>query len=189
MIEKLSLAKLLEKDKKKFSLEEAAEMMRIILYALDHLHRKGRLHLALCPENILLFPDHVLLIHQRDEGKKNRMVLAYTAPEVRLKNLSEIGPKADIYSACAIFFHLIMRRRMAEEEIIGMGFYQRFSPNSEVFSKISEEQMQKTLHILFKGLHTLPRKRYSCVEELLREVEELCEISKRKLLYQEQNKI
>lgn len=163
-----SLEVLLEEKNRKYSLEESAEVMKKILYALDRLHQNGHLHLAVCPENILLFPERVVLLHQK-------AALPYIAPEVRLNNLSEIGPASDIYSACAVFFRLVMKRRLREEEVIGMGLYRCFWADQDVFFGDSEELKRRTVKILFRGLHTLPRKRYASAAALLSEMEGLCE--------------
>lgn len=160
---------LLEEDGHQYSLEESVEIMRKILTALDDLHREGDLHLSICPENILIFPEHAILLNRRREWYRDRTVFAYAAPEVQMKNFAEIGPPADIYSACAVFFHLLMRRRMSEEEVIGMRLCRCFRGKQEVFSGVSEEERKKTLQILVRGLHPLPRKRYPCAAELMGE--------------------
>lgn len=173
MAEGKNLEKLLEEDRYKYSLEESAEIMKKILAALDGLHQEGKLHLALCPENILIFPEHVLLLNRRREWYGDKTTFAYAAPEVQMKNFSEIGPPADVYSACAVFFRLLMRRRMGEEEVIGMGLWRCFSGRLEIFSGAKEEQRRKTVQILLKGLHPLPRKRYPRAAELMGEIEDL----------------
>lgn len=172
MIAEKRLITFLTADKKKYSFEESIRIMRKILDALDKLHQKGQLHLALCPEAILLFPDRAVLLTGNELWKEQDRIF-YAAPEVRLKNVAEIGPEADVYSACAVFFHLLMQRKMQESEIIGKGLCRCFSADMEVFQEVPKAAVLKTIQILRKGLHTLPRKRYPCASVLLEEVNTL----------------
>lgn len=172
MIAEKSLKTFLMEEKEGYSLENSVRIVQKILYALDRLHRNGQLHLAVCPENIFLFPDRAVLLGA-DRGWEDSEAAAYAAPEVRLKNLAETGPPSDVYSVCAVFFHLLMRRKLKETEVMGKGLCRCFSEKLEVFQDVPQGAARKTVQILFKGLHTLPRKRYSCAAELLGEMEEL----------------
>ncbi|MBS6956036.1 MAG: NACHT domain-containing protein [Enterocloster asparagiformis] len=164
------------------SLKEAAEWMLWILDGLECFHRHGVLHLDISPDNILLLKNRALLIDYNSvwqmgaEGAE-RFVFSekegYTAPEVRLRQISQIGPASDLYSVCAVFFRILAGRRLAEPEITGRGPGKSLPRDLEIFSGQPLSAVWQAVRIAVRGLHVLARKRYQSAGELRREFEEL----------------
>lgn len=95
-----------------------------ILYGLHDLHKSGKVHTNLQPENILVKSDgHVLLAnyiqlgrqqanpsgrHIRHYAERERTLLAYEAPEFSyMQRTATMLPTADIYSFGVILFQLL----------------------------------------------------------------------------------
>lgn len=177
-----NLKELLVDENKKYSLYEAAVIMCRILEALDVFHQNELLHLDISPDNILLLEEQVLLIDYNSAWSLRDLLRkdfpfsdkpGYSAPEIRIRNIREIGYAADLYSATAVFFHMVMRRRMREDEVIGTGLKRCFTKEVEVFQGVPGTAAVKAVQILLKGLHTLPRKRYTTVREMRQDLDEL----------------
>ncbi len=109
------------------SLKWTALVMVKVLDALACFHENGLLHLDISPDNILLLPERAMLIDYNsvwDRGKADggfcylSEKAGYSAPEVRLRTFSEIGPGTDLYSVCAVWFFMATGRRLSEEEIV-----------------------------------------------------------------------
>lgn len=165
------------------TIKDSAHIIMNVLDAVECFHKNGTLHLDISPDNILLLPKQALLIDynsvwlmdgQTDAGgyffsEKD----GYTAPEVRLREIKNICPATDIYSVCALWFHMLVKRRLDEEEIIKNKIAE---PLSEALGRFDGEYATvtcKAVQIIKKGLHVLPRKRYQSVQELRDDVEEL----------------
>lgn len=177
-----NLKELLVNEEKRYSLPEAAEIMKEILDALKVFHQNGLLHLDLSPDNILLVEGQAFLIDYNSTWSLEDVSRGdfpfsekpgYSSPEIRLGSSRDIGRATDLYSAAAVFFHIIMRRSLREEEIIGTGLKRCFAGNPEIFRNVPRTAAVKTTQILLKGLHTLPRRRYQSVEEMQEDFDEL----------------
>lgn len=177
-----NLMKLLVKDHKKYSLRESIVITQKLLTALDIFHKNKLLHLDISPDNILLLPDQALLIDYNSvwdiqNNSQDEFFISekrgYSAPEVRKRQFHSIHYCTDLYSVCAVFFHLIMRRPLQAKEIYGNGLHQCFSSKLEVFQDMKKTVNSKTVAILLKGLHRLPELRYQSVSELAFDLEEL----------------
>lgn len=180
------LEEMLEQKGGNLSLKEAARILLRILDALEIFHENGLLHLDVSPDNILMLPGQAMLIDYNSvwplDGKREEWVFSekagYTAPEVRCRRTSEIGPSADLYSACAVFFRMITGRRMSEEEELGKELQKAFPRNLRIFQDEPDPAVWQAVHIARRGLHLLARKRYqrACQmkedgEELIRRIE------------------
>ena len=166
-----------------FSLREAAVILEKVLDALELFHQNDLLHLDISPDNILLLPQQALLIDYNSVWDTRCTDFSdfsfsqkegYTAPEVRLQNTAEIGYATDLYSCCAVFFHLLAGRRLKEEETVGSGMPQRLSAAlAKPLKEVSATAAAKTIQLLCRGLHTLSRKRYPSVRAMREDLEEL----------------
>lgn len=172
----------LEGEKENWSLLRAAEVMEQILDALEPFHENGLLHLDISPDNILMLPGRAMLIDYNsvwpeNPGEQEEFLFSekegYTAPEVRLKEIREIGPAADLYGVCAVFFTMLTGRRLTPEESMGKGLERAFPKDLDIFRGQPETAAWQTVRIIKKGLHLLPRKRYGSVKELREDVREL----------------
>ncbi|MCC8080612.1 MAG: hypothetical protein LIO80_01120 [Lachnospiraceae bacterium] len=177
-----NLKTLLTDGHREFTLRESAVVIKQILNALELFHKNHLLHLDISPDNILLLPEQVLLIDYnsvwdardlRPEEFSFSEKRGYSAPEISLKHVTEIGRAADIYSVCAVFFHMVMRRPLQEQEIIGNGLRRCFTRDLDAFRNVPESAAGKAVQILRKGLHTIPRKRWSSAAALREEIDEL----------------
>ena len=177
-----NLERIVELGSAEKTLKWTALVMVKVLDALACFHENGLLHLDISPDNILLLPERAMLIDYNsvwDRGTADggfcylSEKAGYSAPEVRLRTFSEIGPATDLYSVCAVWFFMATGRRLSEEEIVGNGLIRCFPKTLEIFKGEPESACFKFIQIMKKGLHVLARKRYGSVTELLGEVEEL----------------
>lgn len=177
-----NLKQILVDEKKEYSLKESVAVMKKILLALDAFHRNGLLHLDISPDNILLLPSQALLIDYnsvwdvQDVNAKEFVFSekqGYSAPEIRLRNAGDVNYSTDIYSVCAVFFHLLWRRPLRDEEAGGQGLKRTLSGNAKVFQEVPGTAVQKAVQILMKGLHPLNRRRYQNIAGLEEDLEEL----------------
>lgn len=178
----VNLKQLLVDEKKAYRLREAVLVMKKILSALEVFHQHGLLHLDISPDNILLLPQQALLIDYNSVWDVNNIdsesfvfskKQGYSAPEIRLRNVRDIDFGTDIYSACAVFFHLLVRRPLREEEADGPGLKRCLAGNLEVFSDVPQTAVHKAVQILIKGLHPLNRRRYRAIGALQEDLDEL----------------
>ena len=177
-----TLEALLEEGKNYKDLKNAAKCLIQMLEALKCFHQNGMLHLDISPDNLLMLPDRAMLIDYnsvwpmtRREGETYSFSekAGYTAPEIRLREAGAIGPAADLYSVCAVFFRILTGRTLTDEEVVGSGLKKCFPKDLEMFRGQPVTAAQKAVQILFKGLHVLARKRYQTIDELLADAEEL----------------
>lgn len=164
------------------SLAAAADGIRKILDALECFHQEGILHLDISPDNILMLKRQVLLIDYNSTwamgGEAGDSFLfsekeGYSAPEIFLRNCGDIGPATDLYSVCAVFFRMIVGRKMTPEECMGRGLRRSFPKTLESFRDQPVTAVSKAVQILTRGLSVLPGKRYQSIGELRKEFEEL----------------
>ena len=162
------------------TLAEAAEILIKLLRALEGFHRRGLLHLDISPDNLILLSGQVLLIDFNsvwDTRREDASAFAfsckagYSAPELMLQNPLEIGPATDLFSCCAVFFHLLIGRQLGEAEL--QGGLRRAIATSEILREAPQTAAAKAAEVLVRGLHTLPRRRYQTVEAMEAAVEEL----------------
>ena len=165
-----------------YSLREAAEWMIWILNGLECFHRYNILHLDISPDNILLLKGRALLIdfnsvwEMGERGEEEFFFSekdGYTAPEVLLRRISQIGPASDLYSVCAVFFRILTGRRLGNEEILGRGPGKSLSQDLEIFAEEPLSAIWQTVRIVVKGLHVLSCKRWQSVRQMRLEFEEL----------------
>lgn len=163
-------------------LKEAAEWMMWILDGLECFHRHRTLHLDISPDNILVLKNRALLIDYNSvwqmgaEGAERFFFSekeGYTAPEIRLRQISQIGPASDLYSVCAVFFRVLTGRRPSEQEIMGRGPGKSLSRDLEIFAEEPLPAVWQAVRIVVRGLHVLARKRWQSVDQLRLEFEEL----------------
>lgn len=162
----------MEKDHKAFSLEIVLPLVHNLLDSIESLHREGFLHLAVQPSqlhlltNNVLFLDHIVLWENGnlDIPEEISRDCFYIAPEIRLQDRKNIGPASDLYAVAAWMCRMLYGRDCTPEH----------------FKR--ELTMQKSptacflLSLFRKGLHILPRKRFSTTDEFrsaLRVLEDL----------------
>ena len=176
------LEEMLEQKGEDLSLKEAAQVLLRILDALEVFHENGLLHLDVSPDNILMLPGQAMLIDYNsvwslDEENKEEWFFSekagYTAPEVRRRRIREIGPPADLYAACAVFFRMVTGRRMSQEEEVGKELNKAFPRSLRIFQEEPDSAVWQAVHIARRGLHLLARKRYQKVAQMREDVEEM----------------
>lgn len=177
-----NLAEMIGRDGQLASLEEMTDCIIHIVEAVKAFHGSGFLHLDISPDNILMMKDRAILIDynsawpiMRREGDvfPYSFKEGYTAPEVRLREGNSIGIPADIYSICAILFHMLTGRRLESRDTRGKGLIKALPKSLDAFTGVAVSAICQTLAILRKGLHGLPEKRFQNTEELLLELVEL----------------
>lgn len=163
------------------TLRQSAVWTMMLLEALQCFHDHRMLHLDISPDNILMLRKQALLIDYNSVWQMDRpdqeLVFSekegFTAPEIRLRNLAQIGPASDLYSAAAVFFRLITGRNLAFEDMIGNGLKRCFPKTLPVFCDVPVSAVKKAVQIIGKGLQLTAKRRYQSAEEMYREFEEL----------------
>lgn len=184
-----SLMALMEEGKAFTSLLEAAEAMIKILEAVKCFHQEGLLHLDISPDNILMLRSQALLIDYNstwqlgrpwEEGFFFSEKEGYTAPEIRLRRMAGIGYATDLYAVCAVLFRMVTGRRLCDEDMAGKGPGKAVSPDLDIFRDVPPSAVWKTVQIITKGLHVLPKRRYPSADQLADDLRELiCRIEGR----------
>ena len=163
----------------------AVHIVRGALQVLSSFHETGYLHLDISPDNILLIGkgerERVTLIDfnsvfTREEAAGSPYIAlsmkeGYTAPEVKLGQLSFIGPHTDLFSMTAVFWHFISGKRLTELEQIGSAL-----PDTESLpwrSGLSGPVLSMLRRILRKGLSPSPGRRYRNAARMLEDLSEL----------------
>lgn len=176
-----NLQDVLESGKRR-TLRETAQIMEKILDALECFHENRLLHLDISPDNILLLPEQAMLIDYNsawslDDEQNEEFVFSekdgYSAPEIRMRESRQIGYATDLYSVCAVFFHMLTGRKLTDSEIIGNRLKQSICADLEIFENEPKSAVYKAIQIILRGLHMLARKRYQSVNELRADMDEL----------------
>ena len=99
-----------------FNQEEALELMKPILLAVDAMHRKWVIHRDISPENLIRRPDGTLTLIDFGAAREfsfaeqeNLTVIVKRgyAPEEQYHSGSRQGPWTDLYACCAVLYQLV----------------------------------------------------------------------------------
>ena len=99
-----------------FTQEEALELMKPILLAVDAMHRKWVIHRDISPENLIRKPDGTLTLIDFGAAREfsfaeqeNLTVIVKRgyAPEEQYHSGSRQGPWTDLYACCAVLYQLV----------------------------------------------------------------------------------
>lgn len=160
-----------------------------LLYSLRAFHEEGLLHLDVSPDNILLQPldrgrseaaREVLLIDynsawsRQELARREELFLSlkepWSAPEVRLRDLEQVGPASDLYSVCVIFLACLLGRTPEPGELgrrlpaLGSAPALRDAP-ATAFHQVGV--------ILRRGLKAPPGQRFQTADQLIAALAEL----------------
>ena len=160
-----------------------------LLYSLRAFHEEGLLHLDVSPDNILLLPldrgrseaaREVLLIDynsawsRQELARREELFLSlkepWSAPEVRLRDLEQVGPASDLYSVCAVFLACLLGRAPESGELgrripaLGSAPALRDAP-ATAFHQAGA--------ILRRGLKAPPGQRFQTADQLIAALAEL----------------
>lgn len=165
----------------------AAHIRRIcgVLDSLESFHKLGLLHLDINPDTILLLgegeKEQVVLaafngVHTKQEMERGEFLYrrgreCYTAPEVRLGDVENIGYASDLYAVSSVFYQCLTGKKLSVLQML-----QNRAP--EVSEARSLDDMPgaarvMTRKILKRGLSCLAHKRYPCTGAMRRDLEEL----------------
>ena len=115
-IEGTNLRRYMRETGKTFSQDEALELMKPILLAVEAMHGKGVLHRDISPENLILKPDGTLTLidfgaareFSLDEEENLTVILKHGyAPEEQYHSGSRQGPWTDLYACCAVLYQMV----------------------------------------------------------------------------------
>ena len=156
-----------------------------LLDALEIFHANGLAHLDIAPDNIILLGnrnrERVILIDYNSTMSVDRnrpggaavfsIKQGYTAPEVHLGRIREIGTATDMYSVTAVFYWMMTGTILTNYQMI------RPTPPdvSECVCIKDEPETVKAWvqEILRRGLQSRPARRYQSTEQMRRDLEEL----------------
>lgn len=115
-VEGPNLKQALRERGKPFTQEEALELMKPILLAVDAMHRKWVIHRDISPENLIRKPDGTLTLIDFGAAREfsfaeqeNLTVIVKRgyAPEEQYHSGSRQGPWTDLYACCAVLYQLV----------------------------------------------------------------------------------
>lgn len=155
------------------------------LQVLEAFHQSGYVHLDISPDNILLIGDgkkeRVSLIdynsvHTFEEIRSGTEVYfsakeGYTAPEIRMQRIGQIGFPSDLYAVAAVFYRCITGRRVSALEMV-----RQTVPDlsgAKCLDGIPDTVLGMVRLILKRGLAASVSRRYPNTEEMRRDLEEL----------------
>ena len=94
--------------------EEALQLLRPVVYAVDTMHKKGLLHRGVSPETIFVSSDGkaalcgfaTMGLRTADSELKSQMYEGYAAPE-QYRSAEFDGPYTDVYGLAAVFYRAL----------------------------------------------------------------------------------
>ena len=171
-VQGISLRSWLEQNKEVPSFDEALEMLRPVVLALESIHKKGLLHRDITPDNLMVgangtvklldFGSARSYLREKDSEMTQTVLLksGYAPPE-QYDGKSVQGPWTDIYALSATLYEMITGcmpedalQRQIRDELLEPSVYG---------AKITPEQEE---HLLKRGLALDERERYASVREL-----------------------
>ena len=170
-VQGISLRSWLEQNKEEPSFDEALEMLRPVVLALESIHKKGLLHRDITPDNLMVgangtvklldFGSARSYLREKDSEMTQTVLLksGYAPPE-QYDGKSVQGPWTDIYALSATLYEMITGcmpedalQRQIRDELLEPSIYG---------AKITPEQEE---HLLKRGLALDERERYTSVRE------------------------
>ena len=170
-VQGISLRSWLEQNGEVASLDEALEMLRPVVSALESIHKKGLLHRDITPDNLMVgangtvklldFGSARSYLREKDSEMTQTVLLksGYAPPE-QYDGKSVQGPWTDIYALSATLYEMITGcmpedalQRQIRDELLEPSVYG---------AKITPEQEE---HLLKRGLALDERERYASVRE------------------------
>jgi len=165
-----------ELHRRRFGMEEAAQMVRDLAHAVSYAHDHGIVHRDLKPGNILLSHNGAPQITDFGLAKRTdrteQITIAgqilgtpgYMAPEQAAGHVEQAGPAADIYALGAILYHLITGHppfRTAMEALVCV------LEQDPVPPRAMNRQVPRDLNVIcMKCLSKSPADRYGSAREL-----------------------
>lgn len=155
--------RLLKQPGKRFSTEEALEILTPVMQTLVRMHAKGIVHCDISPDNVMFDasgkPKLIDLGAAKILGKekKERMLKTqYAAPE-QFANPEKIGPWTDVYEICALLYVMISgknipeaTKRVHQDDLKELGFW--------------ADGVEQAETAIMRGLHMEIQKRYFQLE-------------------------
>ena len=177
-----------EQERRKSSEGSLALLVRRMLGILDVLeefHHAGLLHMDISPDNILLIGEgkrerislidynsvHTIQEIQTGEAVYFSEKEGYTAPEIRLRKISEIGFASDLYALTAVFYYLLMGKSLSVLQTV-----RGQVPNvtdAPCLLDMPDTVCSMVRKILKRGLSSLVSRRYQTIDQIREDLEEL----------------
>ena len=170
-VQGISLRSWLEQNKEEPSFDEALEMLRPVVLALESIHKKGLLHRDITPDTLMVgangtvklldFGSARSYLREKDSEMTQTVLLksGYAPPE-QYDGKSVQGPWTDIYALSATLYEMITGcmpedalQRQIRDELLEPSVYG---------ARITPEQEE---HLLKRGLALDERERYASVRE------------------------
>ena len=147
-----------------------------LIQALGKVHRQGLIHRNISPDNIIMMPNHLLILidfgaardYWADSSQSSLIVYKDNyAPVEQYNNNGNLGPWTDIYAICATLYECITGT--APADALMRIFNDELKRPSELGIRIDPD-LEK---VLMKGLQVAPEERYPSVDEMLADLEEI----------------
>ena len=173
-IEGTNLRRYMRETGKTFSQDEALELMKPILLAVEAMHGKGVLHRDISPENLIWKPDGTLTLidfgaareFSLDEEENLTVILKHGyAPEEQYHSGSRQGPWTDLYACCAVLYQMVSGIQPQDAAARGQ--------KDELLTLDEIEGVQVTerfARIIEKGMTIHATERYASIQALMAEL-------------------
>ena len=165
-----------------FNQEEALELMKPILLAVDAMHRKWVIHRDISPENLIRKPDGTLTLIDFGAAREfsfteqeNLTVIVKRgyAPEEQYHSGSRQGPWTDLYACCAVLYQLVSG--ILPQDAAGRRETDELVPLKDLGGLQVTEEFSDAVA---KGMTISAADRYPSIRELMRDLypeeEEVC---------------
>jgi eukaryotic-like serine/threonine-protein kinase len=165
---------------KKFSPEEAAEIIRQVCLALDTAHTEGVIHRDLKPQNIMrdaqgriVVMDFGLARSLESDGMTQTGALIgtmeYMSPEQGLGQ--ELDQRSDLFTLGLIFYELLTGQVPYKAESALASLLKRTQERAVPISQLDSQMPRVLSNIVAKCLERDPKLRYATAKELLTDLE------------------
>ena len=165
---------------KKFSPEEAAEVIRQVCLALDTAHTEGVIHRDLKPQNIMrdaqgriVVMDFGLARSLESDGMTQTGALIgtmeYMSPEQGLGQ--ELDQRSDLFTLGLIFYELLTGQVPYKADSALASLLKRTQERAAPISQLDNQVPRVLSNIVAKCLERDPKLRYSTAKELLTDLE------------------
>ncbi|MDD5066360.1 MAG: SpoIIE family protein phosphatase [bacterium] len=168
---------------KRFSTDEAVELMTQIVSALEYSHNEGLLHLDLRPSNIIIEEktgkalltnygiSHLIEYAQIRNPEEIASVFSYISPEQSGIMKRSSDERSDLYSAGVIFYQLLTGETPFKGNDIGSLLHQHMAKMPVLPRKINPQIPEVLEGITLKLLSKEPESRYQTAKGLLADLE------------------
>lgn len=169
------------------NLHSILDTMRVLTEVVGNLHAQGYLHLDIKPDNFLvshrpstnvwLFDvDSLTSVDDLKSGAVQTISYSqqWAAPEQLLGQTGKLCEATDLFAIGAVLFEKVMGRQVQNDD---MGLFADWKFDGSMFENVNPKVKRYLREIFRKTLAASVKRRYSCADELLKTLENACDIT------------